>query len=165
MKSVFTLAILTMFTISAYGQEHLVGKKERSDLEATLFNSWFDKNYGEYSLDTETMEKLKPLMKDVEITVFMGTWCGDSKRETPHFYKIMDAIDFDESKLTLITMTRDKDTPEGYENGLNITNVPTFVFYNDGKEIDRIVEYPITSLEKDMLAILSGGEYKHAYAE
>jgi hypothetical protein len=43
--------------------------------------------------------------------------------------------------------------------------VPTFIFMKDGQELGRIVEYPLESLEKDMAKILSGVDYKHAYAE
>ena len=143
----------------------LLGKANRKGLQMDAFKEWFNPGYETYKLDAETLEKLKPLLKDATITIFMGTWCEDSQRETPHFYKILDAANFDESKLTLITVSEEKTTPQGFENGKNITNVPTLIFYKDGKELGRIVEYPIESLEKDMLAILSGKEYKHAYAE
>ncbi|MDN3724549.1 thioredoxin family protein [Aequorivita sp. SDUM287046] len=143
----------------------LLGKANRKGLEMDAFKDWFNPGYSDYKMDSETLEQLKPLLKDVAITIFMGTWCEDSQRETPHFYKILDEANFDESKLTLITVSEEKTTPQGFEDEKNITNVPTFIFYKNEKELGRIVEYPIVSLEKDMLAILSGQEYKHAYAE
>lgn len=143
----------------------LLGKANRKGFQMDAFKDWFNTGYEDYKVDTETAEKLKPLLKDVDITVFMGTWCEDSQRETPHFYKILDAANFDESKLNLITVSEEKTTPQGYEEGKNITNVPTIIFFKNDKELGRIVEYPIESLEKDMFAILSGKDYKHAYAE
>ena len=143
----------------------LLGKANRKGFQMDAFKDWFNAGYEGYSVDSETLEKLKPLLNDVNITLFMGTWCEDSQRETPHFYKILDEANFDESKLTLITVSDEKTTPQGFEDGKNITNVPTLIFYKNDKELGRIVEYPIESLEKDMLAILSGKEYKHAYAE
>ncbi len=143
----------------------LLGKANRKGFQMEAFKDWFNTGYDDYSVDSEIVEKLKPLLKDVTITVFMGTWCEDSQRETPHFYKILDKANFDESKLTLITVSEEKTTPQGFEEGKAITNVPTIIFYKNDKELGRIVEYPIESLEKDMLAILSGKEYKHAYAE
>ncbi|WP_417370255.1 thioredoxin family protein [Flavobacterium beibuense] len=143
----------------------LLGKANRNGFQMDAFKDWFNTGYANYEVDSETVEKLKPLLKDITITVFMGTWCEDSQRETPHFYKIIDETGFDESKLTLITVSEEKTTPQGFEEGKNITNVPTIIFYKNDKELGRIVEYPIESLEKDMLAILSGKEYKHAYAE
>ncbi|MRT17005.1 thioredoxin family protein [Vitellibacter sp. q18] len=143
----------------------LLGKANRKGLQMDAFKDWFDAGYDTYSVDSETLEKIKPLLKDVTITLFMGTWCEDSQRETPHFYKILDQANYDESKLELITVSEEKTTPQGFEEGKNITNVPTIIFYKNNKELGRIVEYPIETLEKDMLAILSGKEYKHAYAE
>ncbi|MBT0609119.1 thioredoxin family protein [Aequorivita echinoideorum] len=143
----------------------LLGKANRNGLRMDAFQNWFDEGYKSYQLDSETVSHLKSLLKGVEITAFMGTWCSDSQREIPHFYKILDQTGFDESKLTLITVSEEKTTPQGYEDGLNITNVPTLIFSKDGKELGRIVEYPIEGLEKDMLAIVSGKDYKHAYSE
>ncbi len=143
----------------------LLGKANRKGFQMDAFKDWFNTGYEAYKIDSEILEELKPLLKDVTITLFMGTWCEDSQRETPHFYKILDGTNFDESKLTLITVSEEKTTPQGFEEGKNITNVPTIIFYKNEKELGRIVEYPIESLEKDMLAILSGKEYKHAYAE
>ncbi len=63
----------------------------------------------------------------------------------------MDSIGFKSKKHKIYAVSREKTTPQKAEQGLNITNVPTFIFYKDGKEINRIVEYPIETLEKDML--------------
>jgi thiol-disulfide isomerase/thioredoxin len=143
----------------------LVGEQDRAALTIAPFDSWFSKNYEAYQVDEADLKKLKPLLKRVKIKVFMGTWCGDSKRETPRFYKIMDAAKVKQKNITLITMDRSKKTPDNLEEGLDITNVPTFIFYKKGKEINRIVEYPVETLEKDMLALLSKANYKHAYAD
>lgn len=143
----------------------LLGPANEEGFKQDPFNTWYDVNYLDYRLDQELIEELKNLTKGVEIKTFMGTWCEDSQRETPNFYKILAAINFKKKKHTLYGVSREKTTPQQFEKDLNITNVPTFIFYKDGKEINRIVEYPIESLEKDMISILSGTEYKHAYAE
>ncbi|RFN60501.1 thioredoxin [Marixanthomonas ophiurae] len=143
----------------------LLGKANRSGLKKAPFGSWFDKNFETYNIDEELVSKIAPLLKDVKITTFMGTWCGDSKRETPRLYKILDAANYNYDNFKLITVSREKDTPSGYEEGLNITNVPTIIFYKDGEEMGRFVEYAIESLEADVYAILSGADYKHAYEE
>ncbi|SHJ65470.1 Thiol-disulfide isomerase or thioredoxin [Aquimarina spongiae] len=143
----------------------LVGKHQRAALEQQPFASWFTTNYEEYTVDTETAAKIAPHLKDISVKAFMGTWCSDSKRETPAFYKIMDEAKFDYNNFELITVTRSKDTPEGFEKGLKIQRVPTFIFYKDGKEVGRYVEFARESLEKDILAILSGQGYKHSYED
>lgn len=143
----------------------LLGKANKTGLLQDPFRIWFADGYKNYVPDPETMEKLKPLLKNVDIKVFMGTWCSDSQREIPHFYKILEASGFDENKLTLIAVTEEKDTPQNYEAGLNIEYVPTIIFSREGKEMGRIVESTVETLEKDMLAILSGAGYKHTYED
>lgn len=143
----------------------LLGVQNREALEATPYNIWFKESYKEHTLDTATITSIKGDLAATDITLFMGTWCEDSQRETPAFYKILDLAGIDASTVKLITVSEDKDTPEGLEEGLDITNVPTIILAKEGKELGRIVEYPIESLEKDLAKILSGQEYKHAYAE
>jgi len=143
----------------------LLGVQKRATLEASPYDSWFNENYKQHTLDTATIHTIKGELAATDILVFMGTWCEDSQRETPAFYKILDLAGIDASAVKLITVSEDKDTPEGLEEGLEITNVPTIILSKGGKELGRIVEYPIESLERDLAKILSGQEYKHAYAE
>lgn len=145
--------------------ENIIGKFSKEDLLEDPYSIWYTKNYSAYNVDEEKAAALKLLLNDVEVTTFMGTWCGDSKREVPRFYKILESAGIETSDISLIGVTRQKNTPDGLEKGLEITNVPTFIFTKDGKEIGRIVEYPIESLEADMLKILKGEAYKHAYED
>ena len=144
--------------------EMLIGETERMELQTGTFGSWFNPRYAEYDINKDVVMQLKPLLEDVDVTIFMGTWCGDSKRETPRFYKILDAAGKTQD-IELITVDRSKTTPEGLEEGKNIKRVPTLIFSKNGTELGRIVEYPIESLEQDMLKILQGKPYKHAYAD
>ncbi|TRZ41421.1 thioredoxin family protein [Robertkochia solimangrovi] len=141
----------------------LTGIQQRKTLEAAPYDEWFRLNYEEAEPDAVVVDSIKPLLKGIKFKLFMGTWCADSKREVPYFFKVLDMTDYDQMDIEIITMTHDKTTPENFEKDLNITNVPTIIFYRNGKEINRIVEYPINTMEEDMLDILSGREYHNAY--
>lgn len=143
----------------------LLGIQQRETLESEPYNKWFMQSYKDHTLDQESLAQIKEGLQEVTITLFMGTWCEDSQREVPAFFKILDEVDYDSDAVKLITVSEEKTTPEELEKGKDITNVPTFIFIKDGKELGRIVEYPLESLEKDMVKILSGQEYKHAYEE
>lgn len=147
------------------GSVMLLGKANRKGLEKDDFKVWFAPGYKEYAPKPEFISKLKPLIKNVDITLFMGTWCEDSHRDVPHLYKILDELNYDESKLTVYAVSEDKTTPEGHENGLDIQQVPTIIFYKNGNELGRIVEYSIKTVEEDMYAILNGDKYKNPYSE
>ena len=55
------------------------------------------------------------------------------------------------NSIELIGMTLEKTTPDSLELNQNLINVPTFIFKKDGKEINRIVEFPLETIEKDIL--------------
>lgn len=141
----------------------LVGTTGFSTLRSAPFTDWFDPGYRAFTPDAAHTASLEPLLEDIDIRVFMGTWCEDSHRELPKFVKILEATDYPLEEIEVIAMTRDKTTPQDYEAGLDITNIPTLIFYKDGAELGRIVEFPVEDLEADMLKILSGQPYKHAY--
>jgi len=143
----------------------LLGKINRKGLEQALFKEWYTKNFNEHVLDIETIEQIKPLLKDINIQVFMGTWCTDSQREIPALYKILDQVGFNYNHFSITAVNHDKKTPEGLEEGFAIKFVPTIIITKHGKELNRIVEYAIQTLEKDILSILKAEPYKHAYAE
>lgn len=144
---------------------YLIGLAQKSDFEKEPFSKWFNEEYNNYNPDKQTIEALKPLLKGVKIKAVMATWCGDSRREVPQFYKILDLCDFNYKNLEMITVNREKKSSGNEQEGLEITNVPTFIFYKDGKEINRYVEYARVSLEKDLLSILKNEGYKHSYLD
>ncbi|WP_124980315.1 thioredoxin family protein [Nonlabens xiamenensis] len=155
----------TPITVNKDASGNLSGRANKAAFMQAPFDAWFEVGYNNYTPDSETLEELKPALEDVEIRAYMGTWCGDSKRETPRFYKILDAADYDYDKLTMITVDRSKTRPEELVDGYDLNRVPTFIFYRDGKELGRYVEYARESLEKDVLKIVTGGDYKHSYQQ
>ena len=141
----------------------IIGIFERKELSNNPHAEWFNQNYSDYNLDKKTLDKLKPLFEDIEITVFMGTWCSDSRKEIPVFFKLIDKLRINENSIELIGMTLEKTTPDSLELDQNLINVPTFIFKKDGKEINRIVEFPLETIEKDILEILTTNNYQNPY--
>lgn len=146
-------------------QGSLVGIANKESFKQEPYGSgWFNNYYSYYKTDTSVINQLKPLLKGVTVKAFMGTWCGDSKREVPNFYKVLDEAGFNYKKLTMITVNRSKKA-NGLEQGYNVLRVPTFIFYKNEKEIGRFVEHTVNggTIEGDFLKILSGKPYKHPY--
>lgn len=152
----------------ARGRDMILGEITKEGFTENSFNTWFSKNYDAYTPDATIVQKLERKLKKYTITVFMGTWCGDSKREVPRLYKILETANFPEAQLRIIGVNNArsayKQAPNGEEKGLNIHRVPTFIVYNKrGKEIGRIVEHPVESLEADLLKICRKKSYEHNY--
>lgn len=154
--------------INENGQPILLGHCSISAFQKDNFKDWYNANYNSFVIDTATVELIKPLLKKKRITIFMGTWCGDSKQQVPRMIKMLLAAGFDTSHLSIITVGNDaemyKKSPQGEEIGLNIRRVPTIIIYNKKKEIGRFIEFPVVSLEKDILRILLQDGYIPNYA-
>jgi thiol-disulfide isomerase/thioredoxin len=144
---------------------NLVGIATKKDFQQEPYGSeWFNDFYSYYDIDAATAKALESKLKGIRIKGFMGTWCDDSKREIPNFYKLLDAANFDYKNLELVTVNKSKKA-NGLEKGYDLERVPTFIFYKDGKELGRFVEHPVdgSTIEADILKIISGAPYKHPY--
>ena len=146
------------------GNEILVGKVSLAQL-STYTSDWFSNEYDLYKTNQSLLTKIKPLLNNKKVTLIMGTWCEDSQREVPGMIKILTEAGYPTSSMDIIAVDEDKTTSGKLEKAFELFNVPTLIFSENGTEINRIVEFPINGLEQDILAILSGEDYKNAYAE
>lgn len=147
-------------------KDMLLGEFQKEELQQKPFASWFEPTYKNFTPNSEAMEIIKKNIGDYDIKLFMGTWCGDSKRETPKFLRILDEADYDYDNIDMYAVDHSKTTPAKAEEELNIQRVPTIIFYKNGKEVNRFVEYSQgESIEDDIAKILSGVDYKNSYAD
>lgn len=151
----------------AGGNINLLGKSSRQRLAQAPFDTWFNKNYTDYAIDTNAANQLKPLLKNKQFVIFMGTWCGDSRREVPRMYKLLDYCGVKPAQIQLINVnnhdTAYKQSPGHEERGLYIFRVPDLLVYENNKEVGRIVESPVATIEKDLLAIGGNKAYTPHY--
>ena len=168
-KTNSTPILINQLDKDAHGNDMLIGKCSRDALLEPPFSDWFKPNYDSYVVDSFTCNFIRPLLSGKSITIFMGTWCGDSRREVPRILKMLDCCDFPMKNLTMIMVSNKdslyKKSPQHEEAGRNIVRVPTIIIEQKGSEIGRIVEYPIASLEKDMLSILKLEKYIPNYSQ
>lgn len=149
-------------------QRILYGVCNKDSLTAEPFANWFNPGYESYTpVNSVTASLRRQSFDNITIKVFFGTWCGDSKREIPRFMKLLSAISFHEKKVELIAVGGNdslvKQSPGHEEAGLGIFRVPTFIVYRNGVELNRINEFPVFSLEKDLLTILNNQFYSPNY--
>jgi thiol-disulfide isomerase/thioredoxin len=152
--------------ITQKGDTILMGKTTVALLKEPPFSKWFDTTYRNYSLADTTGVLIDSRLKGISVKIYMGTWCGDSRREVPRFYKILNTWNAIK-KVELIGLgnidTMYKRSPQGDEKELSIYRVPTFIVYEAGKEIGRIIEKPVQSLEQDLLTIINKQPYTPQY--
>lgn len=118
-------------------------------------SSWYFKGFAEYVPDQQIMSDLGTAdIETLTITIVLGTWCPDSRREVPRFMKIADMWGFPQEKIRFIGVDINKVAPLADFGQMRIERVPTFIFYKNNIEAGRIIEVPLTSLEQDMRDIL-----------
>ncbi len=131
-----------------------------------LLPDW-DEEPSAYEPAVEDVATLAEVKDDIEIICVLGTWCHDSQREVPRFWKILRETDNPHLELTMFAVGRSTDEAAreimdniGFDVSLRETYqvelVPTFIFMSDGVELGRIIESPQTTLEQDAALILAG---------
>jgi thiol-disulfide isomerase/thioredoxin len=118
-------------------------------------SKWYLEGFANYVPDQAIMEDLKQTdISDYSITIVLGTWCPDSRREVPRFMKIADLWGFPAGRIRFLGTDINKIAPLADFPALGIERVPTFIFYKNNSEAGRIIEVPVTSLEQDTRDIL-----------
>ncbi len=138
------------------GRSMLLGRTDRSAFELPDFSEWYNTEYFTYEPDEFIIKQIIELSDSVDIQIYMGTWCSDSRREVPRFLKILDLAGVDKNNLRIINVDRKKKSPNHEEKNKNIEFVPIFIINKNNIEIGRIVEFPIITLESDLISILLG---------
>lgn len=162
------LAILLIsFALTACStQKSYTLKKEGTDIilkgivpKEVLMNPkvypWFAWGINNYKPDTTRINQLKPLAKGLNVLVIAGSWCSDTQRDLPKFYKVAELIGLKTNQISLIMVDRDKKCSNIDIDIMQIKNIPAFIFYYEGKEKGRIIENTILSMEADMVNIFN----------
>ncbi len=128
------------------------GWMDRSDFDKPALKE-FKANYDSAKVAPEMISMLSEVRDSIDALVFLGTWCPDSRTEVPRFLKIADLAGISGARVRLFGLDRSKRDPEGLSEKYAISKIPTFIFFKGGKEIGRIVEFPQSTIEGDMLTI------------
>lgn len=141
------------------GYEIPVGTGNCEELETGEFYAEMKEAYNDYHPDQLFLKEISEISKsydDLHATIVFGAWCGDSREHLPHFYKVLHESNFlDMDRITLVACDRDKKAGDTDIGNLDIELVPTFIIYDGDRELGRIIETPVKTLEEDIYNILS----------
>ena len=130
----------------------LVGHVTRAAVED--YETWKTLRAQDYTPDPSAVRTIAERGRDVQVLLILATWCPDSKREVPRFFKILDQAGIGLERVTMVGVDRSKKDAEGLTVKHEIQRVPTFVFFRGDQEIGRVTEKATTTLENDMATIL-----------
>ena len=131
----------------------LEGELPRAEILAQLppYQERFDAS----TPDEAALKDFPALPPGLEVYAVFGSWCDDSLEQVPKLMKLLDRLRVPETSVHWIAVNRSKQDPDGLTAGMGIERVPTFLFFQSGREIGRIVESPKLSMEKDLARILA----------
>ena len=136
-------------------QDILIGYCDRSGLMQGNFGMYYAEEYENYLFEPEVIDRLKiQTFEGITFHIVLGTWCGDSKEQVPRFIKLLDSLHYDVDEVTFIGVDRARTAGDISVEEFNIARVPTFIVYQYGEEIGRIIETPEVSLEEDLEKII-----------
>jgi thiol-disulfide isomerase/thioredoxin len=129
-----------------------VGHVTRGAMED--YETWKTLRAQDYTPDAAAVKTIADRGRDVQVLLILATWCPDSKREVPRFFKILDQAGIGLDWVTMVAVDRSKKDAEGLTVKHEIQRVPTFIFFRGDMEIGRVTEKAATTLENDIATIL-----------
>ena len=118
----------------------IVGVTTRAEIESEL-PAWREA-IAIATIDTDAAERLAHVAAGAEVDVFLGTWCGDSRREVARLFRALERPDGSPPLpfvVRFIGVDRAKAAP-GLTEGADLRYVPTIIVRREGVEIGRIIE-------------------------
>jgi thiol-disulfide isomerase/thioredoxin len=136
-----------------FGQGEMLGTITREEILEN-FPEWGELAAA-YNPHPVSIEKLKFVDRLIQVEIFLGTWCPDSKVHVSAYFKILDMTANPNIRSAYIGIPRDRASRKEYiPEDKNVIRLPTFIIYEDGREIGRIIETPQKSVEEDLLDII-----------
>lgn len=107
-----------------------------------------------YKPNPETLSAIQSLgiTDSLRMDIFLGSYCSDSKKWVPRFYKIRKHLPV--SSIQIISLDTTKIDSLGKAKAAGVQKIPTFIFYQGQKELGRVVEKPKGHIEDRILEIL-----------
>ncbi len=165
-KTVFLLAGLALLAFTTHAQQsykvetddagnkELVGKLNMQMLVNDSAFSWFYSGINKYQPDTEWVHYIKYYRDSFRVVVFSSTWDRNSRVLLPSFYRTMISAGYPLNKITLYAVDHDLHALNGEATQYHINKLPTIIVLHQDKELGRIEEVPVQSIEANLVAIL-----------
>ncbi len=144
----------TSSSASAHEPGVLVGPTNRAAIEAEV-PAWTESVASSAPTD-DGVRSLGAARAGGSVTIYLGTWCGDSRREVTRLWAALDRLTDVPFDVAYVGVDRAKTAPGNVLDGVGLERVPTFIVTRDGAEVGRVVESAPDGIESDLAALLSG---------
>lgn len=148
--------LLTVLRTGAFPTGDLKGEITTEQLYAN--SPVFEQNARAFTPSPEAIEHIGRMDEDLDVVVFLGTWCHDSRLEVPRLLKILETANNPHISLELYAVDHAIKDGVGFAVEYGVSRVPTIVFVRDGEELGRMVEHPPGTMEDAILEISQSAE-------
>lgn len=154
MEKKYLLFLPVILSLALYGGEksQLTGELTREEI--LQHSPDWEEVMASYMPDTDSLDILRSIETPVQIEVYLGTWCSDSKDHVSAFIKILDIADNPQLIPSYIGVPKEKDARGELIQRKDIVRIPTFIVVVDSQEKGRIIEHPTKSMEQDLVEII-----------
>lgn len=137
-----------------------MGITSRAEIESEL-PAWRDA-IADATFDHESAVQLARVAPGAEVDVFLGTWCGDSRREVSRLFRALERAETEAPTLPFairfIGVDRAKTAP-GFTETAELRYVPTIIVRREGVELGRIIESAPDGVDRSLLRLLDGSQH------
>ncbi len=139
------------------GENILKGLITKADMANNPAYGWYAESQNIYTNPSAAALAGMRLNKDnIDIVVFAGTWCEDSRFVVPKFFKLQQASGFPDSRMTIYAVDRSKKAIENVVEDYHVTLIPTIIIIKSGREVGRLEEFGKSGIwDKDFAEIFS----------
>lgn len=113
-----------------------------------------------YTPDSEALKKLNAIEDSVQLKVFFGSWCRESKKYIPGLIKTLQELNTAYIQAEFIAVDAQKKFPKAFLKKFDIKYIPTVVVLKGTVEAGRIEEIPQYLIETELVHILNKGIQK-----
>lgn len=150
--SIFLL-VLTLLACptTSIAREDVIGLIDSQALLAQF--PQFNEQYQNYQPTAVELQAIKRI-EGKTLVVLFGTWCHDSVREVPRLLKSLALAQVNLDRLQLLGVDTSKQLPGAEQQAYDLRYTPTFIVFEENRELGRIIERPTATLAEDLAALV-----------
>jgi len=144
-----SLLILILITGCSVDQ-YLTGSFNQNEFDKAC--KWQTKIKSPDKADMLWIDSLRTIKDTFGLTVFLGTWCSDSKKLVPKMFGLLPFIPVKLERIYALDTTKNDSAKFAQAN--SISRIPVFIFKRNGVEMARISEKPEKRLSRQLYYLL-----------
>lgn len=136
------------------GNKMLIGRINEGMLANDTAFRWFYQGVNHYQPNADWIKYISYYRDSFKVVAFVGTWCQDTKKLLPEFYRVMIGASYPLNTLVVYGIDEQLHGLGEEAKMFHIKTTPTFIFLHNGQEIGRIGDKIQRSMEADIVSIL-----------